>query len=180
VTATGPSRGGSGRGSGPSSAARGAFLIGLAVIVGIVGLQILDDNSPGASDVTGITGITGVTQTTGSTGSTVPGRVATSTTLKIRPASQVRVKVYNASGTQGKAQAITDKLKSNGYATQPAANNSTTRTTSVVQCRAGFENEASAIAIFQVGHGATVEAFPANPPDGSGDADCLVILGQNS
>ena len=88
--------------------------------------------------------------------------------------------MYNASGIQGKAQAITDKLKSNGYATQPAANSASTRPTSVVQCRAGFENEGRAIAIFQVGHGATVEAFPATPPDGSGDADCLVILGQNS
>ncbi|HEX9505432.1 MAG TPA: LytR C-terminal domain-containing protein [Acidimicrobiia bacterium] len=165
---------------------RGAVLIGLAVIVGVVGLQILDDNNTGVSDVTGLTSVTGITGSTGSTGSTsptrstVPGSSATTTTLKIRPTSQVRVKVYNASGIQGNAQKITNMLKANGYATQAPANNSTTRTTSVVQCRAGFENDARLLALFQIAHGATVEAFPANPPAGSGDADCLVILGTNS
>ena len=47
---TAPGRGGSGRGDQtiPNSV-RGAVLVGLAVIVGIIGLQILDDSGTGSS-----------------------------------------------------------------------------------------------------------------------------------
>jgi len=48
VTAPGGSRGAPARTPGVSSAVRGAVIVGLAVIVGIVGLQILDDNDSGS------------------------------------------------------------------------------------------------------------------------------------
>jgi hypothetical protein len=165
VTAPGGFRGGQARSSGIPSAARGAALIGLAVIAGIVGLQILDDSNPGSSDAS---------VSTSTVATTAPGTTAASPTG--RPASQVRVKVYNATGVQGVAQTLTDKLKAAGYNTQTPANLSTKRAGTVVQCRSGFEAEGKALSFLRV-PGATAEAFPSNPPDGAGDADCLVIIG---
>ena len=88
------------RSPGASGGARGAIVIGLAVILGIIGLQVLDDSGDGSSS--------------GATSTTAVGTVTTgpsTTTVAIRPASAVRVKVYNASGIQGKAQTLTDQLK---------------------------------------------------------------------
>ena len=91
--------------------ARGAIVVGLAVILGIVGLQILDDSGPSTSVAT----VTSRTTPTSRPGSS-------STTSGLRPAAQVRVKVYNASGVQGRAQILTDQLKSTGYNMQTPAN----------------------------------------------------------
>jgi hypothetical protein len=49
-----------------------------------------------------------------------------------------------------------------------------------VSCRAGFEAEAIKLANDGVGGGATSTAFPANPPKGSDEANCIVILGKTS
>jgi hypothetical protein len=174
------------------SAVRGAVLVGLAVIIGIVGLQILDDSNPGSRSVTPVlnttgsgtttpsaTTGTGATGTTGAPATTAAGNATTTTTAhKLRSPGNVKVKVYNASDTSGVAQAMTDRLKAAGYNTLPPANLGKTRTGSSVTCRSGFENEGKVIAIYQVKNNATYEAFPSSPPSGSGDADCLVILGK--
>ncbi len=161
--------GGSSSSSGLSPAARGAILVGLAVILGIVGLQILDDSGPasGSSDAT-ITTIVGSTATTGGTSSTTP---------TIKPNSAVKVKVYNASGVQGRAQILTDQLKAAGYNMQAPANLSSERAGTSVSCVKGFKNEGTLLAAYGVGDGATFEAYPANPPDGASEADCIVIIG---
>jgi hypothetical protein len=71
-----------------------------------------------------------------------------------------------------------DKLKSIGYNVVGTDNLKPERTGTTVSCRSGFENEATALAQNDIKNGATVQAFPANPPSGSGEADCLVILGK--
>jgi hypothetical protein len=155
------------RGPNPAvpSSLRGAALVGLAVIVGIIGLQILDDSGTGSSSQASTQG--GETTTT-----TRPG----STPRRHNP-GQVNVKVYNASDVQGAAQQVSDKLKGAGYQTQAVANLNTTRKGTVVQCRPGFETDGRIIAIYGVGNGATYEPFPSNPPAGADNADCIVILG---
>ena len=183
--------GGQGQGQGHGgvpSAVRGAVLVGLAVIAGIVGLQVLDDSGPGSGSGTPVLDTTvttaaPVTTIGGSTGTAAPTTVAgnttaTTTAKKLRSNGQVKVKVYNASDTSGVAQAMTDRLKAAGFNTLAPANLGKTRTGSVVTCRSGFENEGKLLAIYQVKNGATYEAFPNDPPEGSGDADCLVILGK--
>jgi hypothetical protein len=171
------------------SAVRGAVLVGLAVIAGIVGLQILDDSNPGSGSSTPVVNTAAPVTTTGTTGSTVATTGAPATTVagnttattapkKLRSPGNVKVKVYNASGVPGVAQAMTDRLKAAGYNTLDPANLDKTRTGSVVTCRSGFENEGKLVALFQVKNGATYETFPNDPPAGSGDADCLVILGK--
>jgi hypothetical protein len=165
-------RGGPSRSSGLSSAARGAIVVGLAVILGIVGLQILDDSSPssGSSNAT----VTTLTTTPTSTGTGATGAVTTSGR---RPNGQVKVKVYNASGVQGRAQILTDQLKALGYNTQTPANLSSKRTGTVVECLKGFQTEGTLLALYGVGKGATVAPYPSSPPAGAAEADCLVIIG---
>ena len=165
---TAPGRGGDGRGSQmiPNSI-RGAVLVGLAVIVGIIGLQILDDSGTGSSITIG-TSATSPTTTT----------IASGTTAKphAKP-GDVTLKVYNASNVQGAGQQLSDKLKGFGYTMLTPANLNGTRKGTVVQCRVGYEGDGVAIAGYGIGNGATSEAFPPDPPEGSDGANCIVIVG---
>jgi hypothetical protein len=139
----------------------------LAVILGIVGLQILDDSGGGSSDAT-VTTTPGVT--TERTGGTV-------TTTPVRASKDVRVKVYNASGVPGRAQTLTTTLGEKHYDMQDPANLTDKRQGIVVECVKGFEREGQLLASQGVGGGATAQAYPSNPPDGASDADCLVVIG---
>jgi hypothetical protein len=155
--------------------------VGLAVILGIVGLQILDDSGNGSSSdavTTTVLGATTGVATTGVTGTTAGSTSRpTTTTAPARPAAQVRVKVYNASGVQGRAQTLTDKLKAKGYNMQTAANLDKQRKGTVVECVKGFAREAAVLAQFGVESGAVTAAYPSSPPPGASDADCIVIIG---
>jgi LytR cell envelope-related transcriptional attenuator len=164
---TAPGRGGPGRG-GPAipNSVRGAVLVGLAVIVGIIGLQILDDSGTGSSITIGTSGTSAPTSTT-----------AVGQQPKPHPPGQVSIKVYNASDVQGAGQQLTDKLKTFGYNMQPAATLNGTRKGTVVQCRSGYEGDGIVIAGFGIGNGATSGPFPESPPDGSGQANCIVFVG---
>jgi len=157
---TPPARGGAG-GQATSSTLRGAALIGLAVIVGIIGLQILDDSKGSSSPTSG-------------------GQVSSTSTTQGGPAphapAQVTVKAYNASDVQNAARSVTDKLKGEGYNTLEPANYGSTRKGTAVQCRPGYEGDAKALA-FSLGNGAAVEPFPSGPPAGSESANCIVVVG---
>ena len=161
---TAPGRGGSGRGGQaiPNSV-RGAVLVGLAVIIGIIGLQILDDSGAGTS-------------ITISTSATTPPTTSSAAPKPHAKPGDVTVKVYNASNVQGAGQQLSDKLKAFGYNMLTPANLNTTHKGTVVQCRAGYEGDGLAIA-YGTGNGATSEAFPTAPPDGADQANCIVIVG---
>lgn len=148
------------------SAVRGAGLIGLAVIVGIVLLQIVDDGTSGPSSG----GRGGGTPTTSTPGET------TASTAAGRDPSEVRVLVLNAGQAAGAAQNKANQLRTAGYNTLPASN-TLPRTGLAVQCAEGFDNEAAALAL-AVGEGAVTEPFPDEPPAEAENADCLVLLGQ--
>src|SRR4051794_35228138 len=179
------------RSHGLPPAARGAALIGLLVIIGIIGLQVLDDSSPGSSEVT-VTTLPG--QTTAPAATTlVPAttKAATSTTkaaatattvatAKLKQPNDLKVVVYNASGVDGMAANMADKLKSVGCNVIGTDNITPERAGPAVSCRAGLDAEAAQLAAKGVGSGATVAAFPANPPKGSDEANCIVILGKSA
>lgn len=150
---------------GGGSSARGAVVVGLAVILGIVGLQILDDSGPSTSVAT-------VTTTTRA-GTSGPS----ATTAPLRHNNQLRVKVYNASGVQGRAQILSDQLRTAGYNMQPPANLSKERAGTTVACVDGLKREATVLALYGVGNGAEAQAYPSDPPSGASDADCIVIIG---
>jgi hypothetical protein len=165
---TDPRGGGPSRSQGVSSGARGAIVIGLAVILGIVGLQILDDSGPGNNAAT-IATIPGVAPAT--------GLGSVTTTVPLKPNAQVRVKVYNASGVQGTAQTMSDKLKALGYNMQTPANLKVQHTGTVVQCLEGFKREGTLLAGYGVANGATLQPYPKDPPAGASEADCIVVIG---
>jgi len=165
---TGPGGAGSSGGQGLSSGARGAIVIGCAVLLGIIGLQILDDSGGRTTHVAVVAGGNG-------TVTTRPG--SASTTTAVRKNAQVRVKVYNASGVQGTAQTMTDKLKALGYNMQPPASLSAKSSGTSVQCVEGFKAEGTLLAIYGVGSPAVVQPYAKNPPAGASDADCIVIIG---
>jgi hypothetical protein len=147
------------------TAARGAILIGVAVVIGIVLLQVVDNGGGGGGSVA-------PPVTSGSDGST------TSTTGDDgRPVSEVRVMVLNASGLANAASTKSNELRALGYP-QAGTGNAPLQTGSTVACRSGFEKEADALAR-TLGAGYSVVPFPDPPPEGVdvSNADCLVILG---
>jgi len=147
------------------TAARGAVLIGVAVVVGIVLLQVIDKGGGGGG---GAVPPTAGRQTNGSTTST-SGAAG-------RPPAQVRLLVENGSGLNQAAATTANQLRGTGYAIA-GTGNAAIQTGTTVACRAGFEKEANALAK-SLGAGVTVVAFPATPPTGSENADCLVIKGK--
>jgi LytR cell envelope-related transcriptional attenuator len=149
------------------SAVRGAGLIGLAVIVGIVLLQVVDDGSSGPSNGGG---------DGGGTPATTPGETAAPTTAAGRNPAEVRVLVLNAGQAAGSAGNKANQLRAAGYNILPASN-TLPRTGIAVQCREGFDSDAAILAA-ATDPSATVEPFPDEPPPEAADADCLVLLGQ--
>jgi hypothetical protein len=169
--------------------------VGLLVVVGIVGLQILDDSGPGGSTVTSTTagsttttsgvttttvagtGTTGPTATTGVTATTSAASTSTTTGAKLRDNSKVKIVVYNASDITGAAKNMRDRLKASGYNVIGIGNTKQQQGVTVA-CRKGFAGEGQQLASTGVGvSGAKVIDFPSQPPSDAGDADCLVFLG---
>jgi hypothetical protein len=168
-------RGGSGRGAGGGrtaafSAARGALLVGLAVVIGIVLLQVIDDGT------TGPIGDGGAAASNGTTSTTAAGATTTTTTgAPEKTPAEVAVLVQNGSGRPGAARAQTDALKAKGYQTLTPADASG-RTGTIVYFQPGLERECTAVAT-AVGGAPKVEAMPTPAPTGSENANCVVILG---
>lgn len=153
------------------SAARGAGLIGVAVVLGIVLLQVIDDGTSGPA---GGGGDPTVTTTDGDP--TVTSNSPATTAAAARPPAQVRVLVLNAGQPAGSAGTKGDDLEAAGYTLLPPDDSPTDRAGVAVQCREGFEQDSIAL-VAAVGEGAQVEAFPAQPPVAVENVDCLVILG---
>jgi len=144
------------------TAARGAALIGVAVVIGIVLLQVVDKGSGGGG------GASPPATSSGSTSSTTKGG-------NTKDPSQVRVLVLNGSGTAMAAATKANALRGLGYAIA-GTGNAPVQTGTTVACNTGFEKEAQEL-VKAVGS-ATVAAFPNPPPTGAENADCIVTLGK--
>ena len=101
---------------------------------------------------------------------------STTTASRGRPPQQVHVEVINASGVPKAAATKAAALTGLGYPVVGTANG-TVRQGSIVECKVGFETEATALAT-AVGPGTTVQPFPIPAPLGSATADCVVVLGK--
>lgn len=158
------------------SAARGAALIGLAVIIGIVLLQLIDDGTSGPIGDGGSVSAGGATDTTtttpiDSTGTTVP----TTAAAPVKPPAEVAVLVLNGSGRAGAATTQSNSLKGEGYQTLTAADASE-RQGNIVYFKPGYDRECTTVANL-VGGNAKTEPIPSPAPTGSENASCVVILG---
>jgi LytR cell envelope-related transcriptional attenuator len=175
ATPTGSGVGGR-RGSGVNSAVRGAGLVGLAVVLGIVLLQVIDKGPAGnGATPAGTSQATTPTPTSApAPGSSTPETTARGANPKAR--GEVRVIVFNAGAASGAAGNMTNKLRSLGYQLIPPSNTNARRGTAV-QCMQDFDREAVQLQ-GDVGAGTTVEPFPNPPLPGTENVNCVVLVGQ--
>lgn len=153
------------------AAGRGAALLAVAVVLGIVLLNAADD--PPVEQVTA-----------GRSDDTAP--VATSTSVAPTTAATTAarapkdVKVISANGTtvKGVARKVTDQLKSAGYNVLAPTDTPQRAQASVVYFAGGFEREAQAVAASLGLAPTTVQALPTPPPvpDTRG-ANVVVVVG---
>jgi hypothetical protein len=181
-------RGGGGdvaRGAG-YAALLGALLIGVAVVIGIVLLQIGDNNDNGPSTAAGKP-----TTTTKPVTTTTRPAAGTTTTAPATPAkapSQVSLIVLNGGAKSGKAGDMSDALKTKGYTNQPQPANDWTghnQTGDAVYCKQGLDREgaALAVAVGSVAGGPAVPLhvpYPTPPPPFSSSVKCVVVVGASA
>jgi hypothetical protein len=152
------------------TAARGAVLVGVAVVLGIVLLQVVNDSgSTGGGGTKASPTPNSSSSTTGTTATTLAGQG--------RPASQVKVFVQNASGVSGAAATKANVLRGLGYAIVGAGNATTPQAGTMVACKTGFTKEADTLAK-AVGVGTTVGTYPSPAPAVATSADCIVTIGK--
>src|SRR4051812_30978197 len=127
------------RGAG-SAAVKGALLIGVAVVIGILLLQQVDSGTSTANSSS-----TSTTKAKPKTTTTVKSTEATSTTTTVAAAApktpqQLRVIVLNAGSPAGTASTMSKQLKTQNYTNQATANDwkGHTQTGNAVMCRAGL------------------------------------------
>lgn len=168
-----------GGGSGVNSAVRGAGLVGLAVVLGIVLLQVIDKGPAGNSATPARSHATAPTTVPTPTSAAAPATSQPATTAKagtVKPRSEVRVLVFNAGAASGAAGNMTNKLRTLGYQLAPPANTNARKGTAV-QCTQGMDKEAAQLQ-GDVGAGTTIEPF-ANPAlPGTENVNCVVLVGQ--
>lgn len=152
----------------------GAGLIGLAVIIGIVLLQIGDRNDNGPASASQPSPTTSTTAPV----TTTTQKTQTSNTSALRPPSAVSLIVLNGGAAAGKAGAMTDALKLKGYTNITKANDWSGHTQSgnSVLCRAGLDREGSALAI-AVPNSTLHIRYPSPAPPYSATHDCVVVVG---
>jgi hypothetical protein len=160
-------------------AAKGAGLVLLAVIIGIVLLQVVDDGTKAPSNASATTHTTQTTHR--ATTTTTSGHTTQTTKAAVtptRPPAQVRVIALNAGAPAGSAGNMHNSLQSKGYTNQQPANDWSGKTLhgNTVYCRSGFEKEAQALAV-AVGTGTAVKPWPTPPPPFSANVDCVVAVG---
>jgi LytR cell envelope-related transcriptional attenuator len=156
--------------SASGAAARGAFLLAIAVILGVLLLHAFDRGS-GAFNAS--------LRTTPSPQPSVtflPS--ATTSTQPLRAPAAVKVLPANGTATKGAGTKTGDRLKTAGYNVLAATNTTKPATTSSVQFAAGFEREARVVAQLLGLADSAVQPIPTPPPvpDLLG-ANLLVIVG---
>ena len=147
------------------AAARGAILIGVAVVVGVVLLQVVDQGGGGGGGV-------GVTSQTSDTKGSTPS----TTSAAGRPAAEVTVFVQNGSGVNQAAATLSNELRGAGYAIA-GTGNAPVQAGNTVACIPGFEVEAQALAA-AIGSGTTVAAYPSPVPANAETSSCIATRGQ--
>ena len=116
-----------------------------------------------------------------STGSDTPRTTTTIattvTTLASKPPAEVKVKVVNATSTQGLAGKVRDTLNGRGYTQVTLGDASNKQLQSDVYYLPGSEPEAQAVARALGVNAANVRPMPDPPPVSPGDATVMVLAG---
>lgn len=162
---------------GQGSVARGAILVAVAVVIGV--LLLRDDDSATTqvavgSDTNADVGSGTVARDDGADDTEI---TTTTTTEAPRDPAEVKVLVANGSGVNGAAGGATDALEALGYVTATPANAERVPAT-IVYYTTGFEAEAEALAAAIGAPPESVTPMPAVAPvDDLQLANVLVHLG---
>jgi hypothetical protein len=161
------------------AAAKGAGLIALAVLIGVVLLNVVDDGDTNqGSNGSDSTTETTTTTVAGSTDTTEPTTETTADAVPAKTPAELSVLVLNGGAPQGAAREMSDNLKLSEYTNQlqPSDWAGREQAGNLVMCKAGLDQEAAALAT-AVGEGTPVEPFADPAPPGSETADCVVVVG---
>jgi LytR cell envelope-related transcriptional attenuator len=178
-TQTGGSSGGRGRGiplGAGSQTLKGGLLVGAAVVLGIVLLQVVDPGKTGPVAARRSTPTSSSTTTT-TTKSTNRTSTTTKATTPAKTPAQVRLLVLNAGAPTGSAGTVSNTLRTHGYTNQGTAGNDPNhRVGKAVLCKAGLTREATTLAVL-LGTGTTKGTLSNPAPPGSAGYDCVVLVG---
>lgn len=152
------------------SVARGAALVVVAVLVGLVLLREGIDTSVVVQAERPITEPDAPTPDEQEDPEPEPVEPV------VRPPEQVLTAVLNGSGVAGAAGVYTTALAERGYQTLPASNANARVPATEVYFTPGFEREAAAVAT-AIGAAATPQPLPSPPPGDVGAANVVVVLG---
>ena len=164
-----------------TDAAKGAVLIGLAVIVGVFLLQHVDSSTAG-----GVAAPTSSsTKPKAKTTTSAPDTQSTTTTTVLsappKPTDQLRVVVLNGSGITGRAKDMRTQLLGQHYTNEDAAAtwSGHIQTGTTVMCKPGLVRDATALAV-AVGKGTPVPVvtYSTALPSFATSADCVVVMGR--
>jgi hypothetical protein len=155
-----------------------AALVVVAIILGVIMLNIIDDGSTSKAVSNGSHSTTTVAATT----STTTPHATTTTTVKIGPVvppGQLRIIVLNAgSGVNGAASTMSHALKNKGYLNQATPTDTSARAGTQVACRSRLAREARSLQIVVDQHSVIVP-FPPSPPTGvDSSVQCIVFVGK--
>lgn len=155
---------------------RGAGLLLVAVVLGVLLLNAADDG-PDRTVVAG-----SAAKTKGTTSTTRPAAaVSTTTSIATRPPEQVKVLAANGTNTKGLGGRATDKLKSLGYnALAPTDATKRPVATSTIYWAVGYQPDARAMAT-QLGLPDTAVQPLGNPPPvkAVGVANIILVAGDD-
>jgi hypothetical protein len=156
---------------------KGALLIGLAVVIGVVLLNQVDTGTSKSAASTPVTTKPKTTTTT-----VRKSHSTTTTTAPLAPAkspAEVSLIVLNGGAPTGSASKMSSQLKQQHYTNQPNdANNWSghSQQGNSVLCKAGLDREAVALSV-AVGSGTQVQPFPSPAPPYSDNVMCVVVVG---
>ena len=161
---------------GQGSVARGAILVAVAVVIGV--LLLRDDSSTTTQVAVGSDRAGDIDSgTVQPDDDEDPEATTTTTTAPPRDPAEVKVLVANGSGVNGAAGGTTDALEALGYVTGTPANADRVPAT-IVYFTTGFETEADALAAAIGATPESVTPMPAVAPvDDLQLANVLVHLG---
>jgi len=151
------------------------MLIGVAVIIGIVLLQIGDNDNNGPAGAASRPKSTTSTTKPKSQGTT---STTTNSSSPARTPSQVHLIVLNGGAPSGQAAHTAAGLKLKGYTSQDDANTWTGHEQSgnTVYCRAGLQREGTALATNVEGAKLSIP-YPTPAPPFTDGTDCVVVVG---
>ena len=158
----------------------GAGLIAVAVVIGVVLLQIGDQNDNGPASATKSTSTTTTSTTKPTTTKTQPHN--TTVTTAERAPSAVSLLVLNGGAASGKARDMDAYLKTKGYTNQGVPTDWTghRQTGNTVYCREGLVREGTKLAALVGNVKKITVPYPSPGPPSSASHDCIVVMGSTT